>query len=124
MNSKIFKYLVSTIVSLSVLYLVCVSYMQISRFRILKSGFDIAITNETKLKLYNLEKSRKDNFIEAFFNRNNTEILKGKFIEYYNDRIDNTKSEETKNNIKSDINSNPALNYIEKSELINKIDSK
>ena len=124
MNSKIFKYLVSIIVSLSVLYIVGVSYMQISRFRILKAAFDTAISNETKLKLYDLEKSRKDNFIEAFFNRNNTEILKGEFINFYNDRIENATSVEIKNNIKSDINSNPSLNDIEKSELINKIDLK
>lgn len=123
LESKIFRYFISVVLFASVMYLFFVSYYQNRRFKIVKSEFDIAITNSTKQKLYDLEASEadKNNLIEAFINRNNVNILKQGFIDYYDKRIQNASTQDAKDTIKSDIESNTALNDNEKSELLNKI---
>lgn len=123
LESKIFRYFISVVLFVLVMYLFFASYYQNRRFKFIKSEFEIALTNNEKQKLYDLEASEadKNNFIEAFINRNNTKILKQGFVDYYDKRIQNASSKDAKDAIKSDIESNTALNDNEKSELLNKI---
>lgn len=123
LESKIFRYFISVVLFASVMYLFFASYYQNRRFKFIKSEFDIALTNNEKQKLYDIEASEagKNNPIEAFINRNNVSILKQGFVDYYDKLIQGTSSKDAKDVIKSDIESNTALNDNEKSELLNKI---